>query len=83
MEFQNQKAKILLRKLDEHKFKIATILAMTTIIMSISTMEEILRFLANFFGMLMFIIIVSNLPFILANGLFLLVIYCLYRIATG
>ena len=77
-----KKIKAIQQKFYNHKFKYAAVLSILSILISEITMEEIIKFIASCIGLIVFILLMSNLPFVLANGLFFLVIYCIYRIIT-
>ena len=77
-----QKIKELQHNFNKHKFAYAAALSILSILISEISMEEIIKCIASSIGLIVFILLISNLPFVLANGLFLLVIYCIYRIIT-
>ena len=77
-----KKIKAVQRNFYNHKFKYAAILSILSILISEITMEEIIKYIASCIGLIVFILLMSNLPFVLANGIFFLVIYCIYRIIT-
>lgn len=77
-----KKIKVVQQNFYNHKFKYAAVLSILSILISEISMEEIIKCIASSIGLIVFILLISNLPFVLANGLFLLVIYCIYRIIT-
>ena len=72
-----------LEKAIKYKYRSAVILSSVGIMMSIATLEEITIFLGKLLSILIFIMIMSNSPFIIANGFFILMLYCMYKIMTG
>ena len=83
MEHICLKIKKLIEKVIKYEYRSAVILSIVGILMSITTLEEITIFLGNLVSILIFIMIMSNLSFIIANGFFILMLYCIYKIVTG
>ena len=78
-----KKIKVIQQNFYNHKFKYAAVLSILSILISEITMEEIIKFIASCIGLIVFILLMSNLPFVLANGIFFLVLYCIYKIVTS
>ena len=61
-----QKIKELQHNFNKHKFAYAAALSILSILISEISMEEIIKCIASSIGLIVFILLISNLPFVLA-----------------